>query len=209
MTNVHTIFAFDTADSSMGRFFDNALLDLLHYFNSRVPKQSYYQAVANDFDRAFIENIISSLNEKPFLFIAYSHGETTAIICRDDYNKVVIAKGINCYLLANSFVYTFCCEIGKELGEHLVAQNAMTFIGYDKKVGYIPNYEQEFIDCANFAVKEFLTGNTIGEALEKSKKYHNQIRDTIKDPLAKITISSNKNSMVLFGNSKLVINDFI
>ncbi len=207
MANIHTIFAFDTSDSSMGQFFDNTLLDLLPEFY----KNSFFnifQITGDNFERSTLEDSFSQLNGEKFIFIAYAHGSNDAILCYDSHEKIII-KNVNCYFLGNSLVYTFCCHIGKELGEHLVSQNALTFIGYDSEVSYIIGLEQEFIDCANFAIKAFLIGDTIDVAVKKSKKYHTEVRNNLTSPIAKITISKNKNSMVLFGKQDLVIDDLI
>lgn len=128
-----------------------------------------------------IENAISELQQAPFIFVAYSHGNDDCL--RSHYHGEYVNIG-NSYFFGDSLFYTNACSTAQLLKGALLEQNCRVYIGYSDQVLIpdSPDLENLFIKCENHAITLFLnTDLTIGECFREMKDLYDRICDTLID----------------------------
>lgn len=164
------LIIYDNEDARMGNYFEashqdlNDKLSLLPHIN--LKSLNTEQCSSNP-----IEFHTSTFAGKPFIFIAYSHGNDDSIFIGN--NKYIHPQ--NAYFFAETLFYSSCCLTAKELGKELRKQGCRVFIGYNKSITSVADEtDPYFQECENAFIHNFLTtDNTIQESLSfMYKKYH-------------------------------------
>jgi hypothetical protein len=154
-----------------------------------------------------------------FIFAAYSHGVEDALkVDGNPYVKV----DVNTHLFKKGLVYTNACLSAQELGHDLVENGAFAFVGYNEEV---PVWEDEVFkeilkNVDNYALALFLSGQTIGDAVNSAKKYISNII-ALTEPykyktgfvnisnVYKAELKEMREAMDIIGNKNLTIHDLI
>jgi hypothetical protein len=118
---------------------------------------------------------ISTLDQQPFIFVGYSHGNKESLISTVSQNGYVSLD--NAYHFGTSLFYTTSCSSALQLKGKLLEENCFAFVGYDDKV-IVPENEHDqqlFIACENSALVHFLnTDDTLTESIEVMRQRHLQ-----------------------------------
>lgn len=181
----------DTVDTEMGDFNLNCYYKLLQYFQTK--NHAFTEILGEDISAQKIESSISSFDENPFLFIAYSHGEYDKLtINADSY----ISRE-NAYFFNRSVIYTVSCLAAKELGQYLMNSGAISFWGYEEPFYFTKINEEIFADCANYGILHYLETNDMTSSFSKSKEYYRNSIEKVNDFFLKSQLLANRNAMVL------------
>jgi len=205
---INFIVACDNQDANLGIYFDdckNQLLGVLtesnHLVNEKVCEIEGHQC-----NNVYIDTIIPTYNTRPFIFVAYSHGNEKAL-CRK--NTSYVEKNVNAFHFINSLFYTTACSVGQELGSHLIEMGCLAFVGYTSEVYAYKQSEKKEIskNCDNAGIIAFLSEDiSIFEASTKMKKYYTQAIDRLhnfKDMLFAGDLVEARDSLVCLGNGNL------
>jgi len=210
---INFIVAYDNQDDHLGEYFEDCKNQL---FRVLAEHSEFVNGVVHEIDGnlcndVYIDMTIPSYNTNPFIFIAYSHGSEKALCCG---NNRYVEKGVNAHHFVNSLFYTTACSVGKELGEHLIGQGCLAFVGYEKTINV---YQQDgnieiSRNCDNAGIIAFLSENiTIFEAYTKMKKYYTQQIDrlnNIKDIVFAADLVETRDALVCLGDKNLKKEDF-
>jgi hypothetical protein len=79
-----------------------------------------------------VEHTITTFNEKPFIFVAYSHGKADKLISTYETNGYVNLE--NAYFFGESLFYTNACLTALELKSHLTHHKCKGYVGYSIEV---------------------------------------------------------------------------
>ncbi len=206
---INVIVAYDHLDLVLGQYFNNAYLNIHHEIslNPLINMHSF------DSDTCHLDNIsgqIATFNESPFIFIALSHGKEDSLIIKNgSYEYVSIDTA---YFFASSLFYSISCDSGKILGKKLIEQNCSAFIGYTHKIELFSALENVYMDCENYAIKQFLqTDQDIYTCFEEMILFYKNAEKKLKKQglvFASIQLGSNRRSLSFEGNKNLVQSDF-
>jgi len=205
---IRFIIAYDNLDSELGDYFEgckNQLSGLLAE-NSALVNGEIYEMAGKQCNNAHIDIIIPRYNEHPFVFIAYSHGNETALCCGTER---YVEKNINAHHFKNSLFYTTACSVGKELGYHLIANGCVAFVGYKSDIhAFIQNEKKEISkNCDNAGIMAFLSDDiTISEACGRMKNYYTQQIDklyNVDDVLFAGNLVEARDALICLGNQNL------
>lgn len=150
---------------------------------------------------------MSLVNSENFLCCWYGHGKVDSFrIGSED----VVTTTENYYVFSNALIYTFSCLNGKELADALVANKTKTFVGYTD-YAYCPyGIDDVTTEIVMSFISSFLSGKTVNESkanLEAS--YNNAIYDESLDAFQRQLFQTNRDNLIVKGNSSLTIYDII
>lgn len=163
-----------------------------------------------DLNMTYVNEMLSSLNNKNFIFIAYSHGSSEALLYNNQKDAYV-AKEKNTYLFKGSLFYTWSCLCGQELGLDLVANGCHTFLGYDDDIWAGTGETDHFVECANYGLKKLIGGSTVKEAYnEVEEEYTKRIDhfDEVGDYMIASFFRRNRDALVLYGDGNITLERF-
>ena len=193
MNNLLAIY--DNEDARMGNYFEASHQDL----NDKLSSLSHINLQSLNTEQCNsnpIEHGISPFNGKPFIFIAYSHGNDESIFIGDD--KYIHPH--NAYFFAETLFYSCCCLTAKKLGSKLREQGCRIFIGYNSKITSVADEtDPYFQDCENSFIYNFLTtDDTIQESLKYMYKKYNEMRLFLLENYDTTTASTLENNLKAF-----------
>lgn len=193
MTN--TVIAVDEADVNLGSFFQLCMDDLVAFFNNIT-------IVPTILNSARLNDLSVQLTTQPlnaFVFGAYSHGN---INCLLKANTSYISTTVNNTCFGNSFFYTFSCSCGHELGDNLIQNGCLSFIGYKKVVSIWSTYVEPFVTCANHGLKLFYNGVSTFQIEAEMKAQYNIEIDAIynTDFMIASILRENRDALIKHGN---------
>lgn len=182
-------------------FFSGLADDLLSFLKINKPETLHVFSRAN-LRKDEIEQYISSLNEKPFLFVAYSHGEIDRLCVNNSCFEFYAKHPDNSYFFSDSVIYTFSCKTGHEFADGVISNGCNCFIGYDDKAWYDLENISTFISIVNSGVKELIKGSNCETAMKKIKDEYNLFIDYYEDGdyIAFSNLSKNYRVLTLKGN---------
>lgn len=189
------LIIYDNEDARLGSYFAsshqdlNTKLNIIPYIN--LQSLSTEQCLSNP-----IERHISTFGGKPFVFIAYSHGNDDSISISDE----TYIHSQNAYFFAGTLFYSCCCLTAKKLGSKLREQGCRIFIGYNTTITSVAEEtDPYFQDCENAFIHNFLaTDNTIQESLRYMYKKYNEMRLFLLDNYDMITASTLEDNLKAF-----------
>lgn len=192
---VNTIIAFDDQDAILGDFFNDCKTDMDDFFESKNLIYKVLKSIhLNDLSIS-----VSTQNLSPFIFGAYSHGEEDYLI---SLQGQYISTTLNHTCFKDSFFYTCSCSTGKTLGQKLIDEGCLSFIGYKTKFTVWDFNRDPFIDCANLGLKLFFLGLSTNDIIQKMKERYNHYIDNYRnDIFGAVMLMSNKKALTLLGEN--------
>ena len=205
---INITIAFDEKDTKLGKYFEDCKNQLINVLIENYTSTDYTlnEIPSMRCNNVYIDTLISDIKPNPFIFIAYSHGDEKALYCNSNY---YIKCDVNTHYFANTIFYTTACLAGKELGENLIANGCLAFVGYNN-VTYVfmENSKKEISrNCDNIGIISFLSEDiTIFEAFKKMKNYYEQQIDKynlLKDPIFAGNLVEAREALVFIGNRNI------
>lgn len=204
------IVAFDHLDDKIG----SNLHQCYQHLEGEVDFSEYYIQILDgkNCSSQRVQEAISILDEKAFIFIAYSHGKEDALISYVEPSGYVNTG--NAYFFGKSLIYTNSCYTARQLKGTLLACNCVGYVGYEGEVllPENPNDEALFIACENKGIIHFLTTNdTLAQSVNVMKNYYEEEYDKLayRDFVLASKLLRNLEGLVIGGNHDLTKNDFI
>lgn len=203
------LIASDEADEKLGSYFKESQDDIYGFLEEK-NLQGVCQLIPSA--KCTQDDIISLTPENPFIFIAYTHGNSGALRC----NGADFVSSQNSSNFVDSFFYSTACLTGEKLAQQLIDDGCKAFIGYRKESMAFgsDHYKTIFINCDNSGIKALLDGSnvTIESAYEKMKKYITQQIDrliNIKDVMVASELVDNREALICLGDKTLMKEAFI
>ena len=209
---IRIVVAYDDNDSALGDYFEES-------YNNFHQSMQAANATPTTFLRGLecnevnINSAVNPLKADPFLFVGLSHGDDTGNYLRTENDTYVSPS--NSVNFTNSFFYTTGCNAGLDLRANLLQHGCKVFIGYtnNSKAPLNEDYNSLFIDCELFALKQFLSSNrTINELFNEMMNFTQNKIDWLfekNEIVEAMDLQSNKDCMIVDGNSSLTRLDFI
>lgn len=206
---IKIVLAYDDNDSTLADYFEESYNNLIRSIQSANVKPT---AVLRGLEctEANINAVVIPINENPFLFVGLSHGDESGCCLLTD-NDVFISES-NALSFSNSFFYTTACNVASILGQKLIANNCLCFIGCQwSSLATFDEFYDVYIDCENYAIREFLnTTKTIQQTFEEMLIYFDGMIDKFTNEgevLFAMELQNNKDCMKLIGNGSLSMLD--
>lgn len=208
---INYIVSFDNLNPSLGKYFRECHEDFYNFIIEHPELLNDYKTIPTA--KTYIHYINKNTeryNSRPFIYIAYSHGNSTQFRC----NGMPYISSLNARNFINSFFYSTACLTGKELAYDLVKNGCKVFVGYKEpsQVFLKEEYRNISINCDNYAIKMFLVMDvTIGEAVNSMKRYINREIDKLdakaEDPIYISALMANREALVCIGDSSIKKSD--
>lgn len=205
---INLLVACDTDDFHLGDYFTKSHEMLIK--NISNPNIISKSIVGDNCVSENINRSIVSLESRQFVFVAFSHGSEDDL---NIYGRPYINIE-NCHNFKGALFYTAACYCATNLGRELVNNGCNAFIGYRDKVHIHPEYYDEFIECENYGILEFInTDKSLNDVYnEMHKKYEDVIErlsgGNIKDTLIASTLLENQEQLEILGNIHIKSTDF-
>lgn len=208
---INYIVSFDNLNPSLGKYFYECHEDF-HNFIIEHPEllNDYEEIPTSKTYIHYINKTTIKYNSKPFVYIAYSHGNSTQFGC----NGIPYICSLNAGCFINSFFYSTACLTGKKIAYDLIDKGCKVFVGY-KEPSHVftkDEYRKISINCDNYAIKMFLLMDvTIGEAVNSMKRYITREIDKLdakaEDPIYISALIANREALVCLGDSSIKKDD--
>jgi len=204
------LIAYDSADRHLGDYFLSCRHDICAH--AEACNDFLIDELDSEHDDFQLEQYISTYAEQPFIFVAYAHGCSDAVLL----SGTPLVHNRNTYFFGKSLFYTCACDAGISLSENLRAHNCYAFIGFTDKSNLQPratDYVNVFMSCENYGLKLFMGGGvSIVESFEKMRTmYSDQAISLLStNPVAASLLLANGNALYLDaqGQEHLTIADF-
>lgn len=203
---INTLIISDNRDARLGDFFE------------RCAEQT--KAVTNDsFNIVEINSInlnslslqiqAESFNSNAFLFISFTHGTDTELLANG--STPFISDTLNVECLKNCFAYCFACNAGNKLGQALIDNEALAFVGFKSELKIQRHFGafKSFIDCATSGIRYFILGDNLEISTNKMKLKYTDCVDQYypKDLIIASWFMEHRDSLVILGKSDIKIGD--
>lgn len=204
------LIAYDSADHQMGDYFLSCRHDICAH--AGTCDGFLIDELDSEHDDSHLQQYISAYSEQPFIFVAYAHGCSDAVLL----SGTPLVHNQNTYFFGKSLFYTCACDTGVSLSKDLRAHNCYAFVGFKDESKLPPratDYENVFMSCENYGLKQFMRGGiSIGESFEKMRTmYSDQAISLLStNALAAALLLENGNALHLDaqGQEHLTIADF-
>ena len=187
---------FDNQDETLGLFFNLCYEDLNIFLYDSSLNISYY-------DSPKINEVAVAIITEPlekFILLAYSHGGENELV--KNGNIPYISTKINIDKFKNTLFYTCSCHTGKVLGEELINNGALSYIGYKDKFEVWGFNMNPYIECANYGMKLFFKNTSTDNIIPLMKsKYNEHIDNYENDIFGAAMLVANRNGLVQKGNN--------
>lgn len=191
---IKTIVAIDEQDEILGEFFNECLCDLENFQNDKCAMTFIKSNALNDLSIS----LTVPKNEK-FVFLAYSHGADSELLANG--RTPYISDSLNTTLFKSALFYTCSCFTGKKLGQLLIDNECISYIGYKEKFEVWDFNREPFVACANYGFRLFTEGHSVEIIIQKMKaKYDEQIDNYTNDFFGAAHLLANKNALISLGN---------
>ena len=192
----NTVIVVDEADTKLGSFFQVCIEDLNNFFN----EINIQPTLLNSLKLNDLSVQLTTEPLKSFVFGAFSHGGKNCLV---KSNTSYVSTTINNTCFNNSFFYTFSCSSGYELGNNLIDNGCLCFIGYNKIISIWSTYIQPFVICANHGLKLFYNGVNTFQIVKEMKEQYNHEIDTLytKDFFIASILRENRDALVRHGEN--------
>ncbi len=205
MTDIVLVFDDNDIDTDevagLGYFFKACASDIKTHFKSSL--HNLIEIHGNNLNSQYVNQVLESLSSKKFIFLAYSHGSESALLY-DNQTKEYVSIS-NSIEFLNTFVYTWSCSTGKELGKELIDNGALAFIGYDN-LTYAGTGETDlFVETANWGIKQFVLGSQVKTVFYSMRDKYSEVIDFLQTEKNDFFVASffrkNRDALVLHGNN--------
>jgi hypothetical protein len=216
LSMLNIIIAYDNLDSSLGSYFTACKDDMVGYLHEQIANGFPLQIVevidSHNCHSAYIDLRLNEYQERPLLFIAYSHGLSHSLRCS---GNAYIHHTENVHLLFNSILYTNACSTSKELGVKFNNQNGVS-IGFDAEViAFKQEGEMQIsIYCDNCGLKYGISNqhSTFEEIYNAMKSYYTQKIDEwdeFGNFLSMSYLRETRDALTIHGNKEITMDQFI
>ncbi len=204
---INTILTYDNQDENLGDFFDRCATATKEGSN---PDFNIHEINSQALNELNIQLRVNQVNDMPFLFVSFTHGSENKLL---KAGKVpFISDTINASCLKNSFAYCFACHAGKKLGNSIIENGAMAFLGFkdELKIQKFFDAFDCFIDCSTSGILFFISGYNLSESVEQMKKRYTDYVDQfyLKDMILASWFMEHRDALVLLGKTDISISDF-
>jgi hypothetical protein len=209
---IKIVVAYDDNDSLLGDYFEESY----NNFHQSMQASNATPTIVLrglECNEASINNAVNPLKANPFLFVALSHGDDTGNCLLTENDTYVSPDNVGNF--NNSFFYTTGCNAGLDLRANLLRQGCKVFIGYtdNSKAPLNEDYNSLFIECELLALKQFLfSDKTIEELFNEMMNFTQSKIDWLfenNEIVEAMDLQSNKDCMIVDGNSSLTRLDFV
>lgn len=191
---ISTILAVDEQDEVLGGFYAECLADLERFENDKCTIKAVKSNALNDLTIS-----LSVPENGKFVFLAYSHGSDSELLAGGIAPYISVTLNIS--LFKNSFFYTCSCNTGKRLGQSLIDNECISYIGYKEKFEVWDYNRTPFVECANYGYKLFVHGNNVESIIEQMKaKYDEHIANYTNDFFGAAHLLANRNALLALGD---------
>ncbi|MGJ7033719.1 hypothetical protein [Niabella hirudinis] len=191
---INAILAIDEQDEVLGNFYTECLTDLENFENDKCSITLIKSNALND-----LAVSLSIPKNGKFVFLAYSHGSDSELLAGG--TTPYISETLNITLFKNSFFYTCSCSTGKRLGQLLIDNQCISYIGYKEKFTIWDYNRTPFVECANYGYKLFIQGYNIESIVEQMKaKYDEHIDNYSNDFFGAAYLLANRNTLLALGD---------
>jgi hypothetical protein len=201
--------AFDNADSILGNYFEQSKVDLINFINTNDINHTINEIPSPQCNQAYIDIIIPQINHQNFIFVAYSHGMPDHLQANASF---YVRSGVNSDIFTRSLFYSMCCHAGKHLGVALISSGCHAFIGYKDEAWALNSSNMQLsIECDNFGIKKFISGDTLQNSFEAMKQNFNIQIDALENNgeiLAAAYLRRNRDVLIMLGNGNIRFSDF-
>jgi len=159
---IQVVVIYDNQDHRCGKYFEASQ----EWFVRKVKDSEGITLEVFDTDKCQnkpIQDYIQTLDEVPFIFVAYVHGsDDTLFVDSGEY-----INSSNAYFFGKTLFYACSCLSANKLGRKLRKEGCRVFVGYKNKISSVrPETEPIFSMCENAFITHFLsTGDTIQDSL--------------------------------------------
>jgi hypothetical protein len=204
---VNLVIAYDDNDSSLADYFESSyqyVSDLI----APIDSITHHPIPGLNCTELHIADTINAFNGQRFCFVGFSHGNSDMLLTDND----VYISGNNCALFNQSVFYSLGCQTAVTLGTELINNGCSTFVGYydDSYVTY-EQFNDVYISCENFALKEFLTTDiSLGDAFDlMMDNYDLEIQKMVdaNEILMAMELTHNKDCTGILGNEDIKLED--
>lgn len=198
---ISTILAIDERDYVLGNFYTECLTDLENFENDKCAITYIKSNALND-----LAISVTVPKGGKFVFLAYSHGSDSELLAGGV--TPYISENLNITLFKNSFFYTCSCSTGKRLGQVLIDNECISYIGYREKFEIWDFNRSPFVECANYGYKLFVQGNNVESIIEQMRaKYDEHISNYNNDFFGAAHLLANRNALLALGDLSYSINN--
>lgn len=208
---IRVVASIDEKDPILGPFFNECGHRLQTLLTDSNLQQGHFQINSQKCNSAYIEiTLPQKVENKPFIFIAYTHGNEKALISQGSQ----YVYGENAHVFNGSLMYSMACLTGKTLGGLLIENGCRSFIGYtESSMAFLgEGYKEITIKCELSGLNCFFnSGLTIKESFVKMKSYYEYQIDQLSlcaDVLARANLVANSEALILLGDPNVKASDF-
>lgn len=200
------ILAYDENNYELGYFFKKCAEDLKESLEEEIH-QLALELSSHKLTSTYLELKMEIYSDTRFIFTAYSHGSEDRLSSSETY----LSTNSNLKPFQDSLFYTFSCLSGLKLGNKLIENNCLAFVGYKAEAYIVTRNEDIFKEGANFGLKKFLQGENIESSINQMKnKYSELIDNTFSEfPIVASMLRRNRDGLILLGNGNLLASDLM
>jgi hypothetical protein len=211
---IGVIVACDDGDSALGDYFSECASDIESTLNDAQYNScgAFVHAMRSDScNYACLCDAVGSMNGKPFVFVAYTHGTDDGLVVNDNY---FLSDNNHNFMFRGSFIFSASCLVARKLGPSLVDNECAAFIGYKDEVNILIGAYRNFsVECCNVGLKLFFTENYTIQNMYQimlrliTQKYEQLLRDN--QLILASQLVNNREALILLGNGDLSVRDLM
>lgn len=205
---INTLLVSDNGDDRLGDFFGECAEQTKSTTNDSFNLVEINSRNLNSFS---FQLQAESFNPGTFLFISYTHGTDTELLANG--STPFISDTLNVESLKNCFAYCFACYAGNKLGQALIDNKALAFVGFksELKIQRFFNALDSFIECATSGIGYFILGDNLEVSINKMKLKYTECVDQyyLRDIVVASWFMEHRDSLLILGDSMIQIDDFL
>lgn len=149
--------------------------ELIH--RMKFPLKEFF---GNDSNKKELHKFLKERIAETHCFLDYGHGNETTIFGN---NGEVLIDLESASLLKNKICYVIACSCGRKLGEEIVSNGGICFLGFSGIIYYAPDHADLFKECWNSGIKSMISDkNSAEEAYEVMRNtFYTKYRSLIFD----------------------------
>ena len=190
-----------------GLYFLKCAEDLKAFLNKQYQKFCIEELHGTQLNDVFLQSIIEKYQSQKFIAVSYSHGNE--FILAGHNNADYIIYGESTHLFKDSIFYTDACYSGKYIGQDMIKHGCLGFIGYKEAI-YSSLHFDEFYQCDNYGIKQFIEGKKLIEAFQSMKKNYSDKIDKLyhSNLIVASLLRQSRDALIMLGNGDMVIEHF-
>lgn len=203
---INTLLVSDDRDDRLGDFFEECAQQTKAVTNDSF---NIVEINSRNLNGLNFQIQTESFNQNAFLFISYTHGTDTELLSNG--STPFVSDTLNSECLKNCFIYCFACNAGNQLGQVLIDNKALSFVGFKSELKIQRHFGafESFIDCATSGIRYFILGDSLEISVNKMKSVYTDCVDLYysKDMIVASWFMEHRDSLVVLGKSDITIGD--